>query len=86
MSEKEKERHRQNSQRREVYQYDTDWNLIKVWPSTREAGRSGFNSSYISQVCRNGRKAYDSYWRYRPLDEENEDIRIEAITTISSTK
>ena len=35
-----------------TYQYDMDWNLVKVWESTMDAERNGgFNSKLISRTC-----------------------------------
>ncbi len=83
MTEAEKEQHRQNARRKEVYQYDEDFNLVYQWASTREAEREGgFNNSNISRACRSGRMAYGYYWRYRPIGELNEVVRIETETTI----
>lgn len=83
MTEEEKERHRENARCKQVYQYDEDWNLVYQWASTREAEREGgYNNSNISRACRTGRIAYGFYWRYRPIGELNEVVRIETETTI----
>lgn len=83
MTEEEKERHRENAGCKQVFQYDKDWNLVYQWASTREAEREGgYNNSNISRACRTGRKAYNFYWRYRPIGELNEVVRIETETTI----
>lgn len=83
MTEEEKERHRENARCKQVYQYDEDRNLVYQWASTREAEREGgYNNSNISRACRTGRKAYGYYWRYRPIGELNEVVRIETETTI----
>lgn len=83
MTEEEKERHRENARCKQVYQYTEDWNLVYQWASTREAEREGgYNNSNISRACRTGRKAYNFYWRYRPIGELNEVVRIETETTI----
>lgn len=83
MTEEEKEQHRENARCKQVYQYDEDWNLVYQWASTREAEREGgYNNSNISRACRTGRKAYGYYWKYRPIGELNEVVRIETETTI----
>lgn len=78
LSEKTKERMRQNSQRINVYQYTIDGELVNVWKSTREAARiGGFNNSAISKCCRGKWKsAYGYIWEYKPLGEEDVDISI----------
>lgn len=46
-----------------VGQYDINGNLIKVWPSAREASRNGFNHSSISYHIKN-QKPYKGYiWK-----------------------
>lgn len=83
MTEEEKERHRENARCKQVYQYDENWNLVYQWASTREAEREGgYNNSNISRACRTGRMAYGYYFRYRPIGEMNEVVRIETETTI----
>lgn len=53
-----------------VYQYTLDGKLIKVWRSTAECGRSGFNQTNISKCCcnkynREGNNVYKGYkWNY----------------------
>lgn len=83
MTEEEKERHRENARCKQVYQYNEDWNLVYQWASTREAEREGgYNNSNVSRACRTGRKAYGFYWKYRPIGELNEVVRIKTETTI----
>lgn len=57
--------------RKVVYQYDKNYNLIKIWDSIREAGRAGFDSSCVSACC-NGKKHCKTYkgfvWSYTPLE------------------
>ena len=51
-----------------VYQYTLDGKLVKIWESTRECGRYGFNSSTISKCCRGLLKKHKGYrWSYKPL-------------------
>ena len=48
-----------------VGQFSLDGKLIKVWPSTNEAGRNGFDGSCVSACCRGEQKTHKTYtWRY----------------------
>lgn len=52
---------------KKVYQYDLDGNLIKVWESTKEVGRNGFDQSRVAELCRgsNRRKTHKGFiWKY----------------------
>lgn len=62
---------------KKVYQYTADGNLVKVWPSTMECKRNGYNFSNVASCCRNsfGRKKNESscmgyIWSYVPLTKE----------------
>ena len=82
LSEQTKARMRENSQRSTVYQYDNEGKLVQVFKSTREVARKmGYNNSFISQCCRNGKKAYGYYWYYTPLEEGNPLIKMTITTT-----
>ena len=49
-----------------VYQYDKNKNLVKIWPSAKEAGRHGFSQGNISACCRGEYKQYRNYiWKYQ---------------------
>jgi len=51
-----------------VYQYTLDGKLVKIWPSTNECERNGFNQGNISKCCRGKRKTSNGYkWSYTPL-------------------
>lgn len=39
---------------KQVYQYTMDGELVKIWSSTREAGRNGYNQRHISDCCNGG--------------------------------
>lgn len=54
-----------NVVRREVYQYDVYWNLIKKWDSAESTKECGYDPSTIRSVC-NGdyMTAYDCLWSY----------------------
>ena len=50
---------------KKVYQYDLQGNLIKIWASTMECDRNGFDSRNVSSCCRGKTKRYKSYkWSY----------------------
>lgn len=49
-----------------VLQYTPDGELIREWPSTKEAGRNGFHFSNIAACCRGKRKYHKGYiWKYK---------------------
>lgn len=53
---------------KKVYQYTLIGELVKIWASTRECERSGFNSGNIASCCRGERKTAHGYiWSYKPL-------------------
>lgn len=55
-----------NSKR--VYQYDKNHNLIKIWESTMEVGRNGFNQGHVAACCRGELKTHRGYiWSYYPI-------------------
>lgn len=50
---------------KQVGQYNLEGELIRVWSSTVEAGRSGFVQQTISQCCRGIHKTHKGFiWRY----------------------
>lgn len=50
-----------------VYQCTPDGELVKVWPSTRECGRNGFNASHVAECCRGEHKTHKGFrWSYNP--------------------
>ena len=67
-SEKAKQKMSDAKPKKQVYQYTLDGELVKIWPSTAECGRNGFNSGHISQCCNGKKKKYKGYrWSYTPL-------------------
>lgn len=53
-----------------VYQYTPDGELVKIWESTKECGRNGFDQSRVAEICRGSkrRKMHKGYkWSYKPL-------------------
>ena len=55
------------AKKKQVYQYTLDGELVKIWPSTKECGRNGFDQSNISSCCIGKRKtAYGCRWSYNP--------------------
>lgn len=71
LTEEEKKANQLNQPNRKVvYQYDKDWNLVKVWNSIREAGRCGFDISNVSACCRGKLKTYKKhFWTYQPITQ-----------------
>ncbi len=59
---------------KEVYQYDLEGNLIKVWPSLMSVTRKQHVSyANISKCCRGGKYRHTAYgykWSYKPIDEK----------------
>ena len=59
---------------KQVYQYDKNGVLIKIWKSTIECGRQGFYQGNISKCCRNcfnreGNNVYKGYiWSYTEIN------------------
>lgn len=54
-----------DKQSKTVYQYDKDMHIIRVWKSTVECERGGYNSSSVSRCCNGYLKTYKGYiWRY----------------------
>lgn len=48
-----------------VYQYTIDDKLIKIWESTKECSRNGFNQGHIAECCRGERQKHKGYkWSY----------------------
>ena len=53
---------------KKVYQYDKDYNLINMWPSTKECGRNGFSSAHVSACCLGKEKFHKGFiWSYEEL-------------------
>lgn len=53
---------------KQVYQYSLDLNLIKIWQSTKECKRNGFNQGNISECCNGKRKSHKGYiWSYTEI-------------------
>lgn len=50
---------------KQVYQYDLNGNLIKIWQSTHECGRNGYDRTCVSKCCIGKLKTYKNYiWSY----------------------
>lgn len=55
-------------QSKQVYQYNTQGELIKIWESTMECKRNGYTQSSISACCRGELKSHRGYiWSYEEL-------------------
>ena len=58
---------------KQVYQYDLNGKLIKIWQSTRDCSRNGYKQPNVSACCRNrymreGNNVYKGYiWSYTEL-------------------
>lgn len=49
-----------------VLQYTKTGELVREWPSTREAGRNGFRDSHIRSCCCGLRQSHAGYiWKYK---------------------
>lgn len=54
---------------KQVYQYTLDNQLVKVWKSTQECGRNGYNQRHISECCRGVLHKHKGFrWSYKPLE------------------
>lgn len=50
---------------KQVFQYDKDLNLIKIWDSTNECGRNGFDQGHVTSCCNGERKHHKKFlWSY----------------------
>lgn len=60
-------------ERKEVFQYSLDGELVKIWVSIAECGNNGYSSGAVSQCCNNkymqpnNNKYKDYRWSYTPL-------------------
>ena len=72
------QRNRQGSKK--VYQFTLNGELVKVWPSTAECGRNGYNEGHVAACCRCADKGtfcnvYKNYvWSY----SEETSLKIES--------
>ena len=57
-----------DEKRKSVYQYTLDGELVKVWSSTIECGRNGYNRCHIVSCCNGKRKSHKGFkWSYEPI-------------------
>lgn len=50
---------------KQVYQYSLDGKLVRVWESSAEARKNGFNQGHISQCCLGNRNIHKNYkWSF----------------------
>ena len=72
---------------KQIYQYDFNGELIKIWKSVTEAKNNGFNETCIVDCCNGKQKSHAKYiWSYKPLQltaEELEDIKKSALKRYS---
>ena len=51
-----------------VYQYTLDGELVKIWSSTIECGRNGYQQANVSACCLGKRKSHKGHrWSFEPL-------------------
>lgn len=56
---------------KKVYQYTLSGELVKVWKSTQECGRNGYNQSNVASCCRGNLKTYKAFqWSYEPIEKK----------------
>ena len=52
-----------------VYQYTLDYQLVRVWPSSRECGRNGFDRRSVIKCCLGKQMFHKGFiWSYVPLN------------------
>lgn len=53
---------------KKVYQYKLNGELVKIWNSTMECEKEGFNQGHVASCCRGVEKLHKGYiWSYKPL-------------------
>jgi len=53
---------------KKVYQYTLAGELVKVWHSTMECGRNGFNHGNVAACCNGNLKTHKGFqWSYEPI-------------------
>lgn len=51
-----------------VFQYTLDGNLVKIWQSSQETKKNGYNQGNVYECCRGKRKSHKGYrWSFFPL-------------------
>lgn len=68
-SEETKQKISDAAQKKQVYQYTLDGELIAIYSSRNEAAKkTGFNKNHIGNCCNGNRKKHKGYrWSYNPL-------------------
>ena len=51
-----------NEKSKQIYQYNLDGDLVKIWSSIKECGRNGFDTANVSRCCN---PKYESYKTYK---------------------
>ena len=55
-------------EKKQVYQYTLDGELVRVWESTTEAGRNGYIRQGISHCCNGKYNTHKGYkWSFNPM-------------------
>ena len=56
--------------KKQVYQYSTDYKIIRIWESINECGRNGFDSSHIIKCCYGKRKTHNGFiWSFKKIEK-----------------
>ena len=70
MSEEQRQKNIESSKKKckGIYQYTLDGELVRIWESSHECERNGFNRSCILKCCRGKQKEHKGYkWSYTLL-------------------
>jgi hypothetical protein len=68
------------NRRHKVYQYTTDYQLIRIWTCVKECGENGFNSDSIYKACENNygtlkKNVHKGFiWSYHPVNGKSKDV------------
>lgn len=56
------------SKSKKIYQYTLDGKLVKIWKSSAECCRNGYERSNVNACCNGKRQKHKGYrWSYQPL-------------------
>ena len=59
------------NEKRKVYQYSTDFVLVKVWESCKSTEQEGHKCTIVSRCCRGLNKSHHGFiWSYEELDKK----------------
>lgn len=55
---------------KKVYQYNSDYELVGIWDSTKKSVSGGFNQGAVSACCRGKKLKYKGFiWSFIPLEK-----------------